>query len=158
MPPKKALKRKEPFPSSSSEKQPKRARNEKETPLDWLELPRDMTASIPRRLGAIEILETAQKACMSWRNLCKDPTVWHAVDMCNSCNCIRELRRLPYDLKNSNPRLESCCPLSLGHLPCWQPIHVLLHNIHKLSLKIESIFLLKRLHFLVGDKVYKLST
>ena len=113
MPPKKALKRKEPFPSSSSEKQPKRARNEKETPLDWLELPRDMTASIPRRLGAIEILETAQKACMSWRNLCKDPTVWHAVDMCNSCNCIRELRRLPYDLKNSNPRLESCCPKSL---------------------------------------------
>ena len=113
MPPKKALKRKEPFPSSSSEKQPKRARNEKETPLDWLELPRDMTASILQRLGAIEILETAQKMCMSWRNLCKNPTVWHAVDMCNSCNCIRELRRLPYDLKNSNPRLESCCPKSL---------------------------------------------
>ncbi|KAB1222723.1 F-box protein SKIP19 [Morella rubra] len=51
--------------------------------LNWLELPRDVTASILLKLGAIEILTSAQKVCSLWRNICKDPSMWRAVDMRN---------------------------------------------------------------------------
>jgi len=50
---------------------------------NWLELPRDVTASILMRLGAIEILTSAQRVCSPWRKLCKDPSLWRAVDMRN---------------------------------------------------------------------------
>ncbi|KAE7996122.1 hypothetical protein FH972_000870 [Carpinus fangiana] len=51
---------------------------------DWLELPRDVTASILVRLGAIHILKSAQTVCSSWHNLCKEPPTWHTIDMRNS--------------------------------------------------------------------------
>jgi hypothetical protein len=50
----------------------------------WLELPRDVTASILLRLGAIHILKSAQTVCSSWHNLCKEPPTWHTIDMRNS--------------------------------------------------------------------------
>jgi hypothetical protein len=50
---------------------------------NWLELPRDVTASILLRLGAIDILTSAQMVCSPWRNLCKDPSMWRIVHMCN---------------------------------------------------------------------------
>ncbi|KAE8056081.1 hypothetical protein FH972_012879 [Carpinus fangiana] len=53
---------------------------------NWLELPRDVTASILMRLGAIEILTSAQRVCSPWRKLCKDPSMWRAVDMRNPDN------------------------------------------------------------------------
>jgi uncharacterized protein YbdZ (MbtH family) len=53
---------------------------------NWLELPRDVTASILLRLGSIEILTSAQMVCSLWRNLCKDPSMWRAVDMSNADN------------------------------------------------------------------------
>ncbi|KAF3962851.1 hypothetical protein CMV_012691 [Castanea mollissima] len=104
MPPKKAWKKKEPLPlplplppslsapsSSSSKKQTKKVwRKKKETTRNWLELPRDVTASILHRLGAVEILETAQKVCMLWRSLCQDPYMWRTIDM-RSSYCRRSL-------------------------------------------------------------------
>ncbi|XP_059435880.1 putative F-box/LRR-repeat protein 23 [Corylus avellana] len=51
---------------------------------NWLELPRDVTASILLRLGAVEILTSAQMVCSPWRNLCKDPSMWRAIDMGNN--------------------------------------------------------------------------
>ena len=71
MPPDRAWKKMK-SPSSSSEE----CRN-------WLELPRDVTVSILQRLGTIEILETAQKVCMLWRNISKDPSMWNSIDMRN---------------------------------------------------------------------------
>ena len=62
---------------------------------NWLELPRDLTVSILQRLGTIEILETAQKVCMLWRNLCKDPSMWSYIDMRN----LGELDDMNYDLQ-----------------------------------------------------------
>ncbi|KAK3039743.1 hypothetical protein RJ639_027400 [Escallonia herrerae] len=62
---------------------------------NWLELPRELTASILRRLGAIELLESAQKVCTTWRNICKDPAMWRTVDMRNS----GRTHALPYDLE-----------------------------------------------------------
>ena len=53
---------------------------------NWLELPRDVTASILLRLGSIEILTSTQMVCSLWRNLCKDPSMWRAVDMSNADN------------------------------------------------------------------------
>ncbi|KAK7852862.1 f-box protein skip19 [Quercus suber] len=101
MPLKKVWKKKEALPpppppppsatSSSSKKQTKKVwRKKKETTRNWLELPRDVTASILHRLGAVEILETAQKVCTLWRSLCKDPSMWRAVDMRNTY-CRRSL-------------------------------------------------------------------
>ncbi|XVF45979.1 hypothetical protein PTKIN_Ptkin02bG0251300 [Pterospermum kingtungense] len=62
---------------------------------NWLELPRNVTASILLRLGAIEIIESAQKVCTQWRDICEDPSMWRAIDMSNDDNsCYR-----PYDLE-----------------------------------------------------------
>lgn len=61
-------------------------------PPPWVDLPAEITANILHRLGAIEILETAQKVCSAWRNVCKDPCMWREIDMSNSGN----LRDMPY--------------------------------------------------------------
>ncbi|XP_010455874.2 PREDICTED: F-box protein SKIP19-like [Camelina sativa] len=54
---------------------------EEEEPRNWAELPSDLMSSILLRLGAVEILENAQKVCTSWRRICKDPTMWQKIDM-----------------------------------------------------------------------------
>jgi hypothetical protein len=53
---------------------------------NWLELPRDVMASILLKLGAFEILTSAQRVCLPWHKLCKDPSMWRAVDMRNPYN------------------------------------------------------------------------
>ncbi|XP_059436510.1 putative F-box/LRR-repeat protein 23 [Corylus avellana] len=65
----------------------------------WLELPLDVTASILLRLGAIDILKSAQMVCSTWYNLCKDPSMWRAIDMRNSGNNreFRKLRKMCHD-------------------------------------------------------------
>ncbi|OMO75017.1 Leucine-rich repeat, cysteine-containing subtype [Corchorus capsularis] len=62
---------------------------------NWLELPLDVTASILCRLGAIEILNSAQTVCSQWRNICKDPLMWRSIDMHN----MGELWAMDYDLE-----------------------------------------------------------
>ncbi|OMO59804.1 hypothetical protein COLO4_34054 [Corchorus olitorius] len=61
---------------------------------NWLELPRDVTASILLKLGAIEIIESAQKVCTLWRSICKDPSMWRFIDMQNTGD-----RDMPYCLE-----------------------------------------------------------
>ncbi|XP_062006850.1 F-box protein SKIP19-like, partial [Rosa rugosa] len=61
---------------------------------NWTELPDNATASISR-LGAIEILESAQKVCMKWRKVCKDPLIWRKIDMRND----GDLEDMDYDLE-----------------------------------------------------------
>ncbi|XP_035545148.1 F-box protein SKIP19-like [Juglans regia] len=48
---------------------------------NWLDLPLEVTESILKRLGVIEILTSAQKVCLLWRNTCKDPSMWLALNM-----------------------------------------------------------------------------
>lgn len=62
---------------------------------NWLDLPADITANILHRLGAIEILESAQKVCTAWRKICKDPAMWRVIDMEN----LGDLGGMPYDLE-----------------------------------------------------------
>ncbi|CDY15618.1 BnaA08g29020D [Brassica napus] len=50
---------------------------------NWLELPPELTSSILNRLGVMEILESAQKVCRSWRRICKEPLTWSKIDMRN---------------------------------------------------------------------------
>ncbi|KAL3739484.1 hypothetical protein ACJRO7_020836 [Eucalyptus globulus] len=52
-------------------------------PPDWLELPREITTTIFLKLGAVEILKTAELVCTAWRALCLDPTMWQTIDMRN---------------------------------------------------------------------------
>ncbi|KAI3466856.1 hypothetical protein Pfo_023519 [Paulownia fortunei] len=61
----------------------------------WLELPREITAAILHKLGAIEILTTAQKVCTTWRSVCQDPAMWRCIDMRNT----GDLWEMPYNLE-----------------------------------------------------------
>ncbi|XVF81986.1 hypothetical protein PTKIN_Ptkin16aG0006700 [Pterospermum kingtungense] len=51
--------------------------------------------SILSRLGAIQIIESAQKVCTQWRNICKDRSMWRSIDMRNH----GDLSSMPYDLE-----------------------------------------------------------
>ncbi|KAL0542640.1 hypothetical protein IC582_017713 [Cucumis melo] len=51
---------------------------------NWLELPADVIFMILQKLGAIEILTTAQNVCFLWYKICKDPLLWCVIDMHNS--------------------------------------------------------------------------
>ncbi|KAK6254190.1 hypothetical protein QUC31_015910 [Theobroma cacao] len=62
---------------------------------NWLDLPRDVTASILLRLGAIEIIESAQKVCTQWRNISRDRSLWRSIDMRNA----GDLHDMPYNLE-----------------------------------------------------------
>ncbi|KAL0697415.1 hypothetical protein Bca4012_053537 [Brassica carinata] len=67
---------------------------------NWAELPPELTSSILHRLGGIDILETAQRVCRSWRRVCKDPLMWRKIDMRDpghrgySCHVSSKLRSL----------------------------------------------------------------
>ncbi|KAK4491566.1 hypothetical protein RD792_002318 [Penstemon davidsonii] len=52
-------------------------------PPPWIELPGDVTANILHRLGAVEILESAQRVCTTWWSVCQDPSLWQVIDMKN---------------------------------------------------------------------------
>ncbi|CAL5346397.1 F-box protein SKIP19-like [Camellia sinensis] len=78
--------------SSSSSSPPQLEANETR---NWVELPRDVMAMILHKLGAIHILESAQKVCMTWRNICKDPAMWRSIDMRN----LGDLWSMPYNLE-----------------------------------------------------------
>ncbi|XP_042042648.1 F-box protein SKIP19-like [Salvia splendens] len=60
----------------------------------WLELPREITAAILHKLGAIELLTTAQHACTAWQSICRDPSMWRSIDMRNT----GDLWEMPYNL------------------------------------------------------------
>ncbi|XP_010418996.1 PREDICTED: putative F-box protein At4g05475 [Camelina sativa] len=54
---------------------------DEDKPRNWTDLPSELTSSILLRLGAIEILENAQKVCTSWRRICKHSSMWRKIDM-----------------------------------------------------------------------------
>ncbi|KAK4254603.1 hypothetical protein QN277_009961 [Acacia crassicarpa] len=81
--------------SSSYSSSKEQSENEERQTRNWLDLPRDVTAAILLKLGAVEILTSAQCVCTSWRGICKDPTMWHAIDMQNS----RDFFNMPYALE-----------------------------------------------------------
>ncbi|KAM1107912.1 hypothetical protein EV1_004585 [Malus domestica] len=63
---------------------------------NWLELPKDVTVLILSPLGAIEILESVQRVCMAWRNICKNqPLMCRTIDMHND----GDLDEMPYNLE-----------------------------------------------------------
>ncbi|PON71646.1 F-box domain containing protein [Parasponia andersonii] len=68
--------------SSSTEFSPVESSPEEER-RNWVELPRDVTASILSRLGAMEILTSGQMVCKAWLEICKDPLLWRTIDMYN---------------------------------------------------------------------------
>ncbi|KAM7266514.1 hypothetical protein ACFE04_004411 [Oxalis oulophora] len=50
---------------------------------NWLDLPDEVTAKILMKLSVVEIIDRAQKVCVSWRRICKDPSMWRHIDMSN---------------------------------------------------------------------------
>ncbi|EYU33037.1 hypothetical protein MIMGU_mgv1a021949mg [Erythranthe guttata] len=60
----------------------------------WEKLPPEIAAAILHKLGAVEILTTAQKVCPTWRRVSLEPSMWRCIKMEHS----RATGRL-YDLK-----------------------------------------------------------
>ncbi|KAI9122501.1 hypothetical protein K1719_006341 [Acacia pycnantha] len=81
--------------SSSYSSSMEQSENEEHQTRNWLDLPRDVTASILLKLGAVEILTSAQSVCTFWRSICKDPTMWRTIDMQN----LGDFCNMPYDLE-----------------------------------------------------------
>ncbi|KAI9122507.1 hypothetical protein K1719_006347 [Acacia pycnantha] len=80
--------------SSSYSSSKEQSENEERQTRNWLDLPVDVTAAILLKLGPVEILTSAQSVCTSWRSICKDPTMWRAIDMQNLGD-----PDMPYDLE-----------------------------------------------------------
>ncbi|KAL8033727.1 hypothetical protein ABFX02_13G177300 [Erythranthe guttata] len=55
--------------------------SESPPPPPWIELPTELTLNIMNRLGVVELLESAQKVCTTWRSVCKDSSLWRVIDM-----------------------------------------------------------------------------
>ncbi|KAK4858325.1 hypothetical protein QYF36_014606 [Acer negundo] len=62
---------------------------------NWVELPRDVTAAIFSKLGAIDVLTSVQYVCSSWLKICKDPSMWRTIDMRN----LGDLFDMEFDLE-----------------------------------------------------------
>ncbi|KAL6198445.1 hypothetical protein ACLB2K_028234 [Fragaria x ananassa] len=60
---------------------------------NWIDLPDDVTASILSRLPMFDILETAQRVCLTWRRICKDPMTWLTI-------------RLEFDIQLSQQKID----------------------------------------------------
>ncbi|EYU34863.1 hypothetical protein ABFS82_14G188300 [Erythranthe guttata] len=54
---------------------------EEATPPPWEKLPREITAAILLKLGAVEILTTAVEVCTTWRSVSMQPSMWRYVRM-----------------------------------------------------------------------------
>ncbi|KAI4310568.1 hypothetical protein MLD38_035537 [Melastoma candidum] len=61
---------------------------------NWLELPCAILTEILIKLGAIEMIVSAQKVCTLWHDVCTDPSTWTRVDIRSS----RYLPNMPYNL------------------------------------------------------------
>ena len=133
MPPDRAWKKMKPPSSSASSS----SSSSSEECRNWLELPRDVTVSILQRLGTIEILETAQKVCMLWRNISKDPSMWNSIDMRN----LGDLHDMDYDLeKMCIHAIDRSC----GHL---QDINIEYFGTDKLLAYITQRYLFSFFHY-----------
>lgn len=52
--------------------------------MNWLDIPSDIMVDIFSRVGAIDLLENAQKVCTAWRKICKNnPDIWRVIYMEN---------------------------------------------------------------------------
>ncbi|XP_058759928.1 putative F-box/LRR-repeat protein 23 [Vicia villosa] len=61
---------------------------------DWLELPRDVTANILKRLDTVEIVTSACLVCPLWWNICNDSEFWGSIRM-------TKLRYSSYDYEDN---------------------------------------------------------
>ena len=62
-------------------------------PRSWVDLPREVTASILSRLKAKDILTSAQFVCKAWLEVSKDPLVWKRIDVDDVEICRRAIDR-----------------------------------------------------------------
>ncbi|KAF5810691.1 putative F-box domain, leucine-rich repeat domain superfamily, F-box-like domain superfamily [Helianthus annuus] len=51
---------------------------------NWLQMPHELMSMILQRLDAVEVLNSAQKVCTTWRKICKDPAMWKVINMLES--------------------------------------------------------------------------
>ncbi|KAE9584646.1 putative F-box domain, leucine-rich repeat domain, L domain-containing protein [Lupinus albus] len=67
---------------------------------NWVELPRDITRMILKKLSVIDFILNAQYVSCEWRNICKDPLMWCTIKMAyvwintDRCLCLSKLNKI----------------------------------------------------------------
>ncbi|KAL8192277.1 hypothetical protein R6Q57_027944 [Mikania cordata] len=69
--------------ASTSASVPEPSPSTEDTP-NWLQMPHELMTMILQRLDTLEILNSAQKVCTTWRKICKDPAMWKVINMLES--------------------------------------------------------------------------
>ncbi|KAJ9560255.1 hypothetical protein OSB04_005415 [Centaurea solstitialis] len=91
---------------------------------NWLELPSDVMASILSRVGVVDILENAQKVCTTWREICKDPSMWRVICidyLCQYSSCER-LAMCKHAVDRSQGQL---IDITIGHFGWFSDVEML---------------------------------
>ncbi|KAJ0561130.1 putative F-box domain-containing protein [Helianthus annuus] len=91
----------------------KHIRKVKRPKRNWLDLPSEITANILHRIGVFDIFQSAQKVCSTWREICKDPTIWRVIYVdasfdTNANRAFEEMRKLVHDML--------CLRIRFGHV------------------------------------------
>ncbi|KAL3643689.1 hypothetical protein CASFOL_014504 [Castilleja foliolosa] len=68
-------------PKSKKDNNPTAGGSSSAPPPPWVELPRDLTENILRRVGPLEILENVQYVCTTWQSVCNQPSMWRVIDI-----------------------------------------------------------------------------
>ncbi|GAU41420.1 hypothetical protein TSUD_245050 [Trifolium subterraneum] len=107
-----------------------------ETPLpNWIELPRDITINILKRLDTLDIVTSVCVVCPLWWNICKDPLLWRTINM------MREISLSYFDT-----RLQKICRYAVDRSSGYlKDIYInefatndLLHHIANRCIKLEE--------------------
>ena len=84
-------------------------------PPNWLELPRDVAAKILHKVGAMEMMMSAEHVCTVWRSICMDPLMWRAIDT-RTCTTFGYLHRSDLGIMCRRAIDRSCGHLEDIHL------------------------------------------
>ncbi|CAH8354455.1 unnamed protein product [Eruca vesicaria subsp. sativa] len=109
---------------------------------NWAELPPELTSSILHRLGAIEILYSAQKVCRSWRRVCKDPSMWRKIEMRNHVHMILSFGDLVNMCRHAVDLSQGgLVEIEIWHIATYDLLKYMAHSCSKLrSLKLAMCY------------------
>ncbi|KAF3616212.1 putative 60S ribosomal protein L32-1-like, partial [Capsicum annuum] len=99
-------------------------------PPPWVELPREITADILRRLGIVEILLNAERVCSTWWNVCHDPSMWRVIDMRDDDDMYME------DVFDKLCRIAVDRSQVAKNFPLLEELHIYLSAISKVDIEV----------------------
>ncbi|RHN56068.1 putative F-box domain, leucine-rich repeat domain, L domain-containing protein [Medicago truncatula] len=78
---------------------------------NWLELPRDVTTNIFRRLNTFDVVTSVCQVCPLWWNICKDPFMWRSIRMTDTCSNRAYMEKICHNAVGRSCVVGQYCPL-----------------------------------------------